>query len=117
MKSIQLSQILPVLLAVIGLSIGQILFKLAAAQMTSVREALKSVVSGWMLVALIVYAVATLLWVYALRTLPLRVAYPFVALAYLTVPLLAHFFLNEPLQVRTLIGAAIIILGILVSVS
>ena len=117
MKSIQLSQILPVLLAVIGLSIGQILFKLAAAQMTSVREALKSVVSGWMLVALIVYAVATLLWVYALRTLPLRVADPFVALAYLTGPLLAHFFLNEPLQVRTLIGAAIIILGILVSVS
>jgi drug/metabolite transporter (DMT)-like permease len=117
MKSIQFSQLLPVLLAVIGLSVGQILFKLAAAQMSSPREALKSVVSGWMLVALIVYAIATLLWVYALRTLPLRVAYPFAALAYLLVPLLAHFFLSEPLQVRTLIGAAIIMLGILVSVT
>ena len=75
-----------------------------------------SFLSPVMIVALVVYGVATLLWVYVLRTVPLASAYAIFALAFLIVPLLAHFVLGERLEAQTLVGGAIIVVGVIVAV-
>ncbi len=100
------------------LSAGQILFKLAADQGHALKPWwMQLATNPLFLSALAVYAVATGLWVWILRQTPLQLAYPFVALAYLFVPLAAHFLLNEPLRWQSLAGAAVIGLGIWISVS
>ncbi|MCC7325296.1 MAG: EamA family transporter [Burkholderiales bacterium] len=111
--------ILLTLFCVLLIAVGQLLFKAAAAQWK---------IDGWswatiagflspvMLVALAVYGFATLLWVYVLRTVPLSVAYALFSLAFLIVPLLAYFVLGERIGANTLIGGAIIVVGVVVAV-
>jgi undecaprenyl phosphate-alpha-L-ara4N flippase subunit ArnE len=96
-----------------GLSIGQVLFKIGAMRMNADAQ---GGVMAWLNVpivtAVVVYAVCTLMWIAALRALPLRVAYPVVALSYLLVPLLGHFFLRESLSAITVVGGLCIIGGV-----
>ena len=109
---------LMVIATMIGVSCGQILFKLGADRLE--REGaptpipyLNAPIAG----ALVIYVLSTLLWISALRALPLRLAYPVSALAYVVVPVLGHFFLSEPLGFRTLAGGALIVAGIAVATS
>ncbi len=51
-----------------------------------------------------------------IKGVPLRVTYPFVALAYFIVPTLAYFLLGEALSWNTYAGAIIIATGVMVSV-
>ena len=114
MSGFQLSLIL---LTVFLLSVGQILFKLASASLSlTPGEWLASFFSLKLIIALVVYGVATVMWVIALKEVPLRLAYPFVALAFFIVPTLAHFILGEPLNWNTYVGAFIIAIGVYVSV-
>jgi drug/metabolite transporter (DMT)-like permease len=105
---------------VVLLAVGQVLFKSAAGQWRiegwswiTVRTFLSPV----MLLALFLYAVATVLWVYVLRSAPLVLAYALFSLAFIVTPLLAHFALGEPLSMRTLIGGALIVAGVVIAVS
>jgi drug/metabolite transporter (DMT)-like permease len=117
---IQSRWVLLTLVCVLLLAVGQILFKSAAGHWRvdgwSWATA-RSFLSPAMLLALAIYAVATVLWVYVLRTAPLVLAYPLFSLAFIVTPILAHFTLGEPLGVRTLIGGAIIVAGVIVAVS
>ena len=117
MKILNISQLILIVLTVLAISTGQIFFKLAANQMHDYREALRSLVCGWLLISLVVYAIATALWVYTLRSVPLKIAYPFAALAFVFVPVLAHYILGEVIGMRTFAGALFILLGIIVSLS
>ena len=105
-----------VFVTVAGLSAGQVLFKLGA---TRVNENAHDGLMAWLnvpiVVALVLYAVCTVAWIAALRTLPLRIAYPVVALCYLIVPLLGHYFLREALTVRTIVGCLVIIVGVVIA--
>lgn len=96
------------------LAVGQVLFKKAA--LAGADEAFPwAFVNGWMALALVLYGAATLLWTWILRTTPLTVAYPFAALAFVLVPLLATGFFGEALTLRVLLGASLIVMGIIVS--
>ena len=102
---------------VLLLSIGQILFKYAANKM-DVQE--KGLFEGLLLnpsfiTAIFVYGVATISWMLVLRITPLNVVYPFGALAFIIVPVLAHYFLGESLKWTTLAGAVVIIFGVYIS--
>lgn len=113
-----LSQLSLILFTVILLSAGQILFKLASSDLVLTPAGfLPSLLSLKLIVALAVYSVATILWLIALKAVPLRVAYPFVASAFFIVPTLAHFLLGEELGWNTYAGAGLIALGVIVSVS
>jgi drug/metabolite transporter (DMT)-like permease len=103
------------LACVIAISAGQILFKLAARAADGGAGFPWNLFNGYLMVALVVYGAATLLWVWLLKTLPLNVAYPFVGLAFVIVPLLGAWLLNEPLDWRHLAGGAIIALGVAVA--
>lgn len=113
MSALQLSLIL---LTVLGLSAGQVLFKLASARLIFTPSGLlQSIVEPKLIAALLVYFVATGMWLYVLKQLPLRVAYPYVALAFVFVPVLAFFLLGEKLHWNTFLGAAFIFAGVWIS--
>lgn len=105
------------LATVIALSAGQILFKIAAESLTfSLAHIWQAATNIKLIVALCVYFVATVMWLYVLKTTPLRVAYPFIALAFAIVPILSNLFLNEPVHWNTFLGALLIGVGVWVSV-
>lgn len=112
-----LLQLLLIMFTVFLLSAGQILFKLASEDIVLTYSGiLPSLMSLKLVVAFAVYLIATLLWLIALKGVPLRVAYPFAALAFFIVPTLAHFLLGEAHSWNTYAGASIIALGVIVSV-
>jgi drug/metabolite transporter (DMT)-like permease len=95
------------------LASGQLLFKQAA--LVSLERPLPGgFFTLWMLSALCLYGVATLLWVWLLRTIPLSTAYPFSALGFVLVPLLAKMIFHENLTANFSVGAVLIVAGILV---
>lgn len=111
-KRMSTSLVLLTLLCVLGIAIGQLLFKQAAGGLTDQGGWVQWLTNGWLMGALVLYGTTTLLWVWVLRHAPLHLAYPFMGLAFLIVPVLAHFFLGEPLQWRTLAGGALIMVGV-----
>ncbi len=108
----QLPIILATLTCVLGISLGQLLFKKAALSMPASPGWYDWAFNGWLLVALVLYAVTTVGWVWVLRNAPLSLAYPFMGLAFIIVPLLARWWLGEAVTVQTLAGGALILAGV-----
>lgn len=103
------------ILCVLGISLGQMLFKKAASSIPTPAAWQHWVFNGWLIAALALYGVTTLLWIWVLRHAPLHLAYPFMGLAFLFVPCLGWAFLGEPIRMPTLIGGALILAGITVT--
>ncbi len=61
------------------------------------------------------YGLATIAWIWALRQVPLTTAYMFMSLGFVLVPIMSHFVLGEALNIRIALGSAMIIAGIMVS--
>ena len=114
---LSIKQLVFIVLTVIMSAGGQILFKFAAEKINIENQGLIGAfdLNPPLLIALSVYAVATLCWLLVLKGVPLRLAYPFVALGFFIVPLMSHFFLGEPLRWPSFAGAAIIMAGVYVS--
>ena len=111
------SQVSLIIFTIFLISAGQILFKWASQDIVLTPTGfLPSLFSLKVLLTMTVYGVATLLWFIALKNVPLRLAYPFAAMAFFIVPTLAHFILGESLNWNVYVGAAIIGLGVFVSV-
>ena len=100
------------LLCVFGIALGQLLFKKAAIGLPAQPDATDWLLNGWLLMALALYGVTTLLWVWILRHAPLHLAYPFMGLAFLLVPLMASVWLDEPLHWQSLVGGALSLAGV-----
>lgn len=107
-----LSLSLYTLLCVLGISIGQLLFKQAAATLPATLSLVGLLQNWWLMAALVLYGFTTLGWVWILRHAPLHVAYPFMGLAFLIVPTLAWLLFGEPIGWRTLVGGALILVGV-----
>ncbi|MHB1331617.1 MAG: DMT family transporter [Sulfuriferula sp.] len=112
-----LSQLALIILTVMALSAGQILFKIAASSFEfSSAGLINSLLNAKLIIALVVYFFATIMWLLVLKSTPLRVAYPFAALAFIVVPILAHLLLGESINWNTYAGAVLIAIGVWVSV-
>ena len=112
--------ILLLISCVLLLSIGQLLFKLAAESFpkTFVWDSIFSfLVNKYFILALLIYGVATICWVWLLSKVPLSRAYPFIALAFILVPIMSNFFLGEKIPLTVILGSSIIIIGLIVSVN
>ena len=96
------------------LALGQVLFKKAALA-GAAQDFPWAFCNVWMGLAIVLYGAATLLWTWILRTTPLSAAYPFAGLAFVIVPLLGALFFGEEIGLRVLLGAALIMAGIIVS--
>ena len=68
----------------------------------------------FLLLALFIYGLGTIIWIYLLKSVPLSFAYPFMALTFCLVPLLAWYFLGEPLTWRKGFGTMLVMAGLVV---
>jgi drug/metabolite transporter (DMT)-like permease len=82
----------------------------------SVADVIKIIWSPAILAGLIMYALATGLWLYILSKLPLNRAYPIQALAYPVVLVLSRFLFNEPVSITRWVGVGVILIGIIIVV-
>lgn len=70
--------------------------------------------SPLLLAGLLLYGIGALAWIAVLSRLNLSVAYPFLALNFVLIALVSHFFLGEEIPVLRWIGIGCIVVGILV---
>lgn len=98
------------------LALGQVLFKMAGRDTVLVRswsDLAALFATPWMWAALVVYGIATVLWVVLLQRVPLSRAYPFAALGFVLVPAAASWLFAEHLGPLYLVGAALVVAGII----
>lgn len=99
----------------IGMSLGQLLFKLAAD-----RAKANPADGFWIAVlstrhfylAIALYGLLTVAWVWILMRVPLSRAYPFVVLAFVLTPLLAAVVFGESLDLWYAISLMLILSGL-----
>ena len=101
------------------LAVGQALFKKSALAVkkqpaTSFDISILLLTPSFWL-ALLLYGMATLLWIYLLQTVPLSRAYPFAALGFVIVPCLAVLLFGEKLNGYYLIGALFVMVGVTIT--
>ncbi len=108
-----------IILAVVSiLAIGQLMFKSVGLRLgdkgfitlISDHTALAIFIGSLML-----YGIATIGWIWALRQVPLSTAYLFMSLGFIFVPIMSHYVFGEPLNIRIAISSVMIIGGILIA--
>jgi drug/metabolite transporter (DMT)-like permease len=103
------------LLCVLGIACGQILFKLSANELTSGNILMNVKAFSYFFIAIIIYGLTSIGWVLILKKIELGRIYPFMALAFIFVPLGSYLFLGERFQPHYYIGIALIVAGIIIS--
>src|ERR1700730_13217288 len=88
------------LVTIVGMTAGQLLFKLASQQ----GSAIEIITSSSFWIAACLYGVVTIAWVLLLREIGLGRAYPIMAATYVLVPLAAYIFLGERVGPMYVIG-------------
>ena len=104
------------LACMLGISSGQILFKLAAVRIDPQRLIGSALGNLWLWIAFFVYGVATLVWVHVLRTAPLSRVYPLFALAFVIVPVFEALFIGVPVRRQAVLGGLFVVAGVYISV-
>lgn len=105
------------LLCVIGIAIGQILFKFSAVIMHRAGNFFDPKGMYILFSALLLYGVTTLGWVWVLQKVSLGRVYPLMALAFVLVPIGSYFIFGERFHLQYIIGVTMIIAGIVLVLS
>lgn len=98
----------------IGIAIGtagQVLLKVGSARTADV---LAQFLDVFTLLGLAAYGGAAILYIIAIKKIPISLAYPTVSASYIVVAIIAHYVWREPLGLAQLAGIALIAGGILV---
>lgn len=104
------------LICVIGIAVGQILFKLSAISIQRTGNFFDSSVVVTLFSAFALYGVTTIAWVWVLQKIELGRVYPLMALAFVLVPIGSYIFLGERFQPQYFVGVAMIVIGIVITV-
>lgn len=104
------------LLCVFGISIGQILFKLSANSLEKTGSYFSPRTATLVFVALALYGITTLAWIWVLQKVELGRVYPLMALAFILVPLCSYFVFGEKFPPQYFVGVFLIAMGIIVAV-
>jgi drug/metabolite transporter (DMT)-like permease len=113
----------PAIIALLAVSIalgacGQLLFKFGAQKLPSLAEVglggalLRMLGTPTVFIGFVCFFLSSLLWIYALRQVPLSVAYPFVSISYIVIFIGSAVFFSEAISWRHWSGAALIVAGI-----
>ena len=103
------------LLCVVLIAIGQMLFKAIGLASLTQGAMIEPRAITLVIAAGTLYVVATVAWVWLLRSAPLSRAYPYMALSFVLVPLMSAFLYREALSVQYGIGIALVVAGIVVA--
>jgi drug/metabolite transporter (DMT)-like permease len=85
---------------------GQMLLKAGADAPTLVGQILRPAT----LIGLALYGSAAFMYIFALRRIPVSVAFPSVSLSYAVVAVMGHFLFKEPFGIKQ-IGGIVLIMG------
>lgn len=100
------------------IAVGQVMFKLVSRQMSFASGFLNGLFQlafePLFIASIALYGFGTLLWIFVLREVPLAVAYSFMALTFVMVPVLAKLFLHETLPPKYILGTVMIISGLMI---
>ena len=100
-------------LCVLGLSVGQILFKFGANSMAENGINVRSFI--YILSAIAIYMTQTIAWIWALKHESLGKIYPVMAFAFILIPLASIYFFKESFSTNYWIGVFLIVAGIAIS--
>ncbi len=104
------------ILCVLGMAIGQILFKLSATSLAQTGSFFAFKVVATLVLAMLLYAITSIAWVWVLQKTELGRVYPLMALAFILVPIGSHLVFGERFQHQYFVGVALIMIGIVVTV-
>ena len=96
------------IVACVAAAAGQLLFRVGAQNRTQLLEFVNPTIAG----GLVLYALGTLLWIYALARERLSVVYAFSALTFALVYLGGTLLLHESVSARGACGVALVLAGL-----
>lgn len=107
-------QIILTISCVLAISIGQLLFKKVSINLNQSDSLFSLGVFGTFSLAIFIYGLATIFWIYILKSIPLNQAYSFMALSFVFVAIGSYWFFNENVTYQFVIGLLFIIVGLVV---
>jgi len=113
--------IIIILIGIIFASAGQILWKMGMSGIGpltsfSMTSALVVAFNPWVIGGLICYGLSTVFWLIALSRADLSFVYPFIALTFVIIFIASFFIFQENLSLQRILGAIVIITGIVILV-
>src|SRR5690348_13098346 len=96
------------ILCVLTTSCGNVLLKSAANTLKSLNSVWALAFEPTFLLAVLLYGITTLVWVWCLQEVPLSRAYLFMSLAYVFIPCLSWFFFGETISIQYVLSAFLI---------
>ena len=103
-------------LCVVGLAVGQILFKISAISLSQTGSFFAFKTAVTLFSAMTLYAITSVAWVWVLQKVELGRVYPLMALAFVLVPLGSYFIFGERFHLQYFLGVSLIMIGIVVAV-
>lgn len=103
-------------LCVCGIALGQLLFKCTADSHAQTGSYVLLPTLGWLLAALALYGITTFAWIWTLQQGTLARLYPWMALAFVLVPLMSVLCFGERLTPTYWVGVAFICGGVCIAV-
>ena len=100
---------------VLGLAIGQILFKISATSLAESGSFFAVKTAATLLAAMCLYGITSVAWVWILQKVELGRVYPMMALAFVLVPIGSHLVFGEKFTPQYAIGVALIVVGIIIT--
>lgn len=105
------------LLCVLGLAVGQILFKVSATSLAQTGSFFAFKTATTLVSAMLLYGITSIAWVWVLQKVELGRIYPLMALAFILVPLGSYLVFGEHFSPQYFIGVILIMIGIAIAVS
>jgi len=69
-------------------------------------------VNSYILIGIVLYGIAAIIWVFTLRIMPVSIAYPTMAVSYIIVAIAGVYLFNEHLSLPNITGLILIITGV-----
>lgn len=119
-NDMKLSYFFCIIANVVLVVLGQVLFKIGVGKegMTFTLSGIFKVFTNiYVILGLFVYIFATVIWFYVLDNVALNRAYPAQSLCYVLMAVVSVLFFKESLSIKGIAGIALIIGGVILSVS
>lgn len=87
----------------------------AGSDVTSIWDTIFIVAtSPWVLIGMVLHVAALVIWLWALSRVDITFAYPFLAVGYVLVSLMAWLWLGEQISLTRFLGMVVIVIGIVI---
>lgn len=109
-----------IVFCMVVISSGQVILRILAQEISTpvtIDTVLRIVFNPLLIAALAMYTTTMIMWLWILRQVPLRQAYPFVALTFVFVPLIEFAIWHQRPTLSHAFGTALIVAGLVIITS